>query len=141
MFHHWNHFDNQFSALNRLHGMLDQVLRSPASNDMDGLNASVYDAGEHYLVSFDVPGITEDSIELDVHGTTLTMTVSGSELTLSDDESLHRRERRPVRFKRSLSLPDKVDPEQVRADLSDGVLCVKLAKSPDAKPRRIAIGR
>jgi HSP20 family protein len=43
-------------------------------------------------------------------------------------------------FQRSFTLPDTVDPEKLSAELSDGVLTVRVAQLPKAKPRKITIG-
>jgi HSP20 family protein len=43
-------------------------------------------------------------------------------------------------FERSFTLPDTVDPEHLTAELSDGVLTVRVAQLPKVKPRRITIG-
>ena len=43
------------------------------------------------------------------------------------------------RIERKVSLPETTDPEQVEADLAEGVLHVKLAKKPEAQPKRIVI--
>jgi len=43
------------------------------------------------------------------------------------------------RFERAITLPEPVKTDDVRATLTDGVLQVALPKSPEAKPKRIAI--
>jgi HSP20 family protein len=43
------------------------------------------------------------------------------------------------RFERAITLPEAVDAETVEAELTNGVLRIALPKSPEAKPKRIAL--
>jgi HSP20 family protein len=43
------------------------------------------------------------------------------------------------RFERAIALPEAVDTDAVQADLKDGVVSITLPKSPEAKPRKIAL--
>ena len=55
------------------------------------------------------------------------------------EELVRRRERGVGEFNRTIVLPDKVDPERIKASFADGVLTVRLPKSEAAKPRQIEI--
>ena len=49
-------------------------------------------------------------------------------------------ERASGSFSRSLTLPEGVDPDSVRANFDKGVLEVSIPKPEERKPRRVAIG-
>ncbi|MCK6588252.1 MAG: Hsp20/alpha crystallin family protein, partial [Polyangiaceae bacterium] len=51
----------------------------------------------------------------------------------------HRRERAPIQFARSFSLPCRVDLEKTSAVVKDGLLTVTMAKAPEAQPRQIQV--
>jgi HSP20 family protein len=53
--------------------------------------------------------------------------------------TVYARERSLGRFTRSVSLPDDVDPAQVKASYRDGVLQVSIARSEAAQPKRITV--
>jgi HSP20 family protein len=53
--------------------------------------------------------------------------------------SVHIDERFAGRFRRVVSLPDDIDPQQVRADYRDGVLHISIARQEAAQPRRIDV--
>jgi HSP20 family protein len=42
-------------------------------------------------------------------------------------------------FQRTITLPEALDTESVQATLKDGVLHIRLAKAPEAKPKKIAV--
>lgn len=52
---------------------------------------------------------------------------------------VHQNERFSGRFRRVVSLPDDIDPEQVEASYRDGVLRVSIKRRVAAQPRRIDI--
>ena len=64
--------------------------------------------------------------------------ISG-EIKESKHGLLRRSSRRIGKFEFRTSLPGDIDPDQVSAQLSDGVLTVTVPKSQAAKPRRIEV--
>jgi HSP20 family protein len=52
---------------------------------------------------------------------------------------VYSRERGTGSFMRAVSLPDDVDPNQVRASYRDGVLTVSVARRESAQPKRITV--
>ena len=59
----------------------------------------------------------------------------------ANDPKLHvyTRERGAGSFTRAISLPDDVDPAQVKASYRDGVLQVSIARRESAQPKRITV--
>jgi HSP20 family protein len=51
----------------------------------------------------------------------------------------HRRERGVGSFSRVVRLPAEVDPDQVEAEMRQGVLTVTLPKAESARPRKIRV--
>jgi HSP20 family protein len=100
--------------------------------------ADVYETEDAYLVEIEVPGIKREDIDLQIVANELT--ISGEFKERERAGWLRSRTRRIGRFEYRAILPQDVDPEKISAELSDGVLTVKVAKSETAKPRRISIG-
>lgn len=98
----------------------------------------VLDDGTSFVVSADVPGMTEKDVTITLHDGTLTI-AGARKLAAPEGYEVHRRERTAARFSRSFTLPAKVDSEKTTATLKDGVLTVTLAKAESAKPRTIAV--
>ena len=70
----------------------------------------------------------------------LSVEVDGQRVIVRGDQSeglLKPKARRS--FVRSFTLPDTLDPRDVRADLREGVLSLTVAKRPAARARRIAV--
>jgi HSP20 family protein len=58
-----------------------------------------------------------------------------------DDQNIqvYSRERGTGSFLRTVSLPDDIDPDQVRASYRDGVLQISIARHESAQPKRISV--
>ena len=98
------------------------------------------ESGEQFVLRADLPGMSEQDIEIELEDGTLT--VSGERKAEHDerDEGFHRVERSFGAFSRSLTLPQGIDPEAVTAKFDRGVLEIRIPKPEQRKPRKIAIG-
>ena len=99
----------------------------------------VYDDGESFIVQAEAPGLDRKSLEVTVHGTTLTLKGQRLLPAADDKTAWHRRERQSGEFHRSLTLPEAVDGEKVLATYNDGILEVRLPRAESAKARKIKI--
>jgi HSP20 family protein len=99
--------------------------------------ADVEETEDAYAVEIELPGVQRDDIDIQLVDRVLT--VSGEVKEKERTGILHRRTRRVGRFHYAVTLPGDVDAETVSARLHDGVLSIRVPKSAQAKPRRIAI--
>jgi HSP20 family protein len=95
---------------------------------------------DHLVLKADLPGLDKDDVEIEVSDGVLT--ISGERKTEHEEreDGYHRVERAYGRFSRSLSLPDGIDAEQVKANFDKGVLEVRIPKPAERKPHRVQIG-
>jgi HSP20 family protein len=94
---------------------------------------------EHFVLRADLPGLNEGDVNIEVEDNVLT--VSGERKSEHEDkrEGYYRVERSFGSFRRTLTLPEGVDPEAVSATFDKGVLEVRVPKPEQRKPRRVAI--
>ncbi len=99
----------------------------------------VVETDDHFVLKADLPGLSEDDVQIDVEDDVLT--VSGERKAEHEDkrEGYVRVERSYGAFRRSLTLPEGIDPEAVTASFDNGVLEVRIPKPEERKPRRVAI--
>ena len=96
---------------------------------------------EHEVVyAFDLPGIPQDKISLEVQDDTLTVSAERERVTEESDDRFFRFERRYGTFTRAVGLPQGVDEDKIRAEYQDGVLEVHVPKPEEQKPKRITLG-
>jgi HSP20 family protein len=101
----------------------------------------VWETDKEVVYAFDVPGIAEDKISIELEDNALTISGERERTQEVSDERFYRFERRFGSFSRTIGLPQNVTEDQVKADYHDGVLEVRVAKPETPKPRRIQIGR
>ncbi|MEW6266878.1 MAG: Hsp20/alpha crystallin family protein [Thermodesulfobacteriota bacterium] len=94
---------------------------------------------DNLYLTAELPGISAADLEMSLHGDNLTL--RGERRIPEADEKVnyHRREREAGYFRRIVSLPVKVDAENVRAEVKNGVLTVALPKAREVKPKQINI--
>ncbi|WP_244206749.1 Hsp20/alpha crystallin family protein [Streptomyces swartbergensis] len=94
-------------------------------------------ANDAYLIEVDVPGVKRDDINVEMNDREISITGEYKERERSG--VLRRRTRLTGRFEYRAVLPGDINPENVDATLSEGVLTVKVPNTEAAKPRRIEI--
>ena len=94
---------------------------------------------ENIYVQALAPGIDPESLNLTVHGNSLT--ISGEKPGRKDvpREAFHRSERAAGKFLRTIDLPNDVEADAVTAQYVNGLLAVTLPKPAAAKPRQIQV--
>ncbi len=98
----------------------------------------VFETPDRYVVMMELPGLTQDDVQLQHHEGRLTVSGTRRERE-STCEQFHRIERGHGDFSRTFQLPLPIDAERITADLRDGVLTVTCPKSSDPSVRRIQI--
>lgn len=93
-----------------------------------------------YTLRGDLPGISEENLEVTVHEGVLNIKGNYSEEEVNEDSKYLVRERRFGDFERRLNLPKDANAAQVEAKLTNGVLNITIAKKEELKARKIEIG-
>jgi HSP20 family protein len=130
-----------WNAVSTLDRMLDDVMGSAfgtATNPRTfNPTIDVRTSEDEVMFVCDVPGIRLEDLEI---------TLENHVLTLKGVRKFEGRENEQVllgraygSFSRSFTLPDALDEDQLSAELSNGVLTVKIPRHPKAKPRKITI--
>jgi HSP20 family protein len=142
MFRRWDDFDDTYALLNSFRNQVDRFFHDfetgvPAHGDA-GPRLNLFDAGAAFVLTADVPGLSENDLAIDV--TQDVFTLRGERrVDAPEGYAAHRRERGHYRFSRSFSLPARVDLERATATVKDGTLRVELPKAAEARPRQIAV--
>jgi HSP20 family protein len=94
---------------------------------------------EDFVLRADLPGLSEGDVNIELEDNVLT--VSGERKSEHEErkEGYYRVERASGTFSRSLTLPEGVNPEQIKASFDRGVLEVRIPKPEERKPRKVAI--
>jgi len=101
---------------------------------------NLYETTENFVLMAELPGIESEDIHVSLERSTIT--IEGErKIDYANQEgvSLHRRERQVGSFRRAFELPAVIDADKVEAVHQNGVLMLRLPKSPQDQPRQISV--
>ncbi len=107
--------------------------------EQSALAVDLSENDQEFIVRASLPGFTEDQITAEVNEGVLTIRAEKSEEQQETNERWHRRERRWGSVERQVLLPAPVQDNQANAELSHGVLTLRLPKVQKAPATRISI--
>ncbi len=121
-----------FRELDRLAQQVLGTAARPAAMPMDA-----WRDGDTFEVEFDLPGVSPDSINLDVERNVVT--VRAERPALDGAKEMLASERPRGVFSRQLVLGENLDTEHIQASYNTGVLTLRIPVAERAKPRKISI--
>ena len=129
----------RFDPFRDLDRLLEAASGTPASGVPRQVPMDAFRSGDTLHVTFDLPGVDRDSIDLTVERNQLTLTAERRRTREEGQEWLVAE--RPVgRYTRQLMLGDNLDTDNISADFADGVLTLSIPVSQAAKARKVSIG-
>ena len=134
-----------FDDLGRLQRELDETfgrwpysaeLRSPGVGSWPPVNVGATPGRvDVYLFA---PGLDPNELEISIQQNLLTI-AGQRRIDRGDEAGWYRAERFSGEFRRALTLPEDVDPDNVEASYRDGILHVTVQRRESAQPRRITV--
>jgi HSP20 family protein len=136
----WTPFDDML----KLNTAMEQLFSNsfvPVFNRASSLSLplDVTETDETYIVQAVVPGISADSLDIEVKDQVLTIRGEWKRVEQPKDATYHLKERPTGRFERRLQLPLPLNTDGVTATYEDGILTLALPKAEVAKPRKITL--
>ena len=99
----------------------------------------VVENDDQFVLRADLPGVSEQDVNVELDDNVLTISGQRKAEHEHKGEGYYRVERAWGAFSRSLTLPDGVDADGVKASFDSGVLTVRIAKPEQPKPRKVQI--
>jgi len=111
-------------------GLFDRNM-SPALDVVENEN--------EFVVNCELPGMTEKDIDVSLASNVLTLKGKKSDEREVKNGTYYRKESQSGSFQRTLPLPSKVDADNIRAEMHDGILTISIPKTEEAKPKQISV--
>ncbi len=92
-----------------------------------------------FEVTAELPGMDESNIEVKLADNMMTIKGEKKEEKEEKQKDYHLSERRYGSFQRSFRVPDGVDVNKIEASFKNGLLSVKLPKTPEAQKKQKTI--
>lgn len=136
----WEPFRELASFQNEMSRLMNGLFDSPGRVTQSWVPAlDVWETDSEVVYAFDLPGIPEDEISIEVKDDTLTVSAQREKTEETNDEGFYRFERRYGNFARAVGLPQGVNQDQIAARYENGVLEIRVPKPAEQKPRKIAL--
>ena len=116
----------------------DRMTGRASSNGSWPMPMDAYKRGDDLWVDIDLPGVTADSVDIDVERNVLTVTAQRS-WERKEGDQVYLAERHRGTFRRQVHLGDGLDAERIEARYNDGVLTLRIPVAEAAQPRKIQV--
>ena len=139
---------NPWSDLINLHSQMDQLFDASFGSGQTGrengyelanLPVDIHQTDDAYTIDASVPGFRPEDVEVTLEDGVLTIRGSLRSEHSRDDKGYIRRERRQTSVYRQIGLPQEVQTDGINASFSNGVLTVRVPRTPKAQPKRIPV--
>ena len=136
----WAPFSELASLQNEMSRFMNGLLEGNGRATQSWIpTVDVWETDTEVVYAFDLPGIPEDKISVELDEGALTITAEREREQKVEDGKYFRFERRFGSFTRTIGVPQGVTEDSVRAEYKHGVLEVHVAKPEQPKPRKIEI--
>ena len=92
-----------------------------------------------YKIEAELPGINQKEIDVKIDNNILTIKGKKEDIKEEKEKNYHLRERYYGAFQRSISLPNNIEPEKIKASFENGVLNISVPKNDKRTPKKIEI--
>jgi len=129
---------SNFPAIDRTFGfpslLSDTFERLWSDEDINWMpSANIRERAEDFKIDLAVPGMAKKDFHVEVDNGVLTVSGERKEEKVEEKENVTRREFHYGSFRRSFTLPDSANPDQVKANYNDGILSLTIAKREESK--------
>ena len=127
-------FDDLF---NELYSLPTSFLSKSGVDLSPRIDISETDAA--YKIEAELPGINQKDIDVKIDNNILTIKGKKEDIKEEKEKNYHLRERYYGAFQRSISLPNNIEPEKIKASFENGVLNISVPKNDKRTPKKIEI--
>src|SRR5439155_1905544 len=136
-------FSDVSAVRDRINRLLEEAQAPPVEGRAPGSRGwrppvDIYEDADEVQVYVDLPGLREESIDIQLTGENLTVHGERRQEKREGGHFVHV-ERAEGAFQRSFTLGVPVNADNVRASYRDGVLVITLPKAETVKPRKVQI--
>ena len=136
---------NELSLLDSLFGN-DGFTFPSARNDYMTPKVDVMQKKDCYVLCMDLPGKTEDDVEITLKNDVLTIAAAEKKAEENKNEEakeeiwlIRERNWAHTEFRRSFTLPKDIDPAKVSANFKNGVLSITIGRKEETQEQKIKI--
>jgi HSP20 family protein len=136
----WDPFREAAAVQNELSRLMNGLYEGSGRTTQSWVpTLDVWETDDELVYAFDLPGVPQDKISVEVEDGTLTVSAEREQDSEISQERYHRFERRFGSFARTVGLPQGSTEDAIKASYKDGVLEIHVPKPEQVKPKKIEI--
>ena len=140
----WQPFSDLLGMYDRVNRQVEQEYFCEGAKSGLGKAAwspmtDILETKETYVVKMELPGFAKSDVKVEFSKDTLTVRGERKQEEEIKKEDIHRLERSYGVFRRSFTLPKKIDEKRIDANLKDGLLVLSIPKAEEAEQKTIPI--
>ncbi|MDJ1499745.1 Hsp20/alpha crystallin family protein [Xanthocytophaga agilis] len=136
----FNQPSSVFPYRNLLNELLNDFNTSVGQDYRSNIPAvNVHESETEYTLEVAAPGQNKENFNINLDGRVLTISSEQKEEKKEENGKWTRKEFNYSSFKRSFTLPENVNAENIEAKYENGVLVVVVPKAEEVKPKSIAV--
>lgn len=133
----WRPFREVVSLRDAMDRLFEDSVITPKSGGMPKID--IKDTKGAIVVKAELPGMSEDEINVEVHDGVMTISGEKKEEAEKEDEGYYYKESHSGAFSRSFTLPADVKEDKAEAEMKHGILWITVPKTEAKQPKKIAI--
>ena len=106
------------------------------TRESDSMKCDIYEKGGKYHIEMDVPGFDKKDISLEVKNGYLNVTAHRKSEEDVKEKNYIRKERHYGSFTRSFYVGDKVEMNDIKASMDNGILSITVPKEESEEPEK-----
>jgi HSP20 family protein len=133
--------DDIFTRYNPLFGRLAAARAGAQEGEASGWTpvANISETETDYLIKAELPEVSKEDVKVTVDENVITISGERRKEAEHKDEKVHRVESFYGHFSRSFRLPEDADIDAIHAESRNGVLKVRVPKTPAPKPKTVEV--
>lgn len=99
----------------------------------------IIDKNEEIIIVAEMPGVAKENVDISLQENTLTIKGEIKDTEEFKDENYYYSERAYRSYLRSIDIPFKINPDNMKANLNNGLLYIHVQKAVEVQPKKIKV--
>ncbi len=136
---------NAWGSLEEFEREMDRLLQSMQMSNRNARSlrafpaVNLYELDDELVITAEIPGVQPEDLDLSIASGVLTIRGKRSVDSSIPQDQFRRQERMHGKWERVLNLPERVNEDELTAELKEGVLKITLPRAPQTQARQIPV--
>ena len=142
----WDPFRNISSLQDRINKIFEESMERNREYEDGNIvmcawkpSVDIFETTDGIVIRAEIPGVKKEDVSVEVKDNILTLKGERKPDPDVEENHFYRRERVYGKFHRAFTMRDLVNPDSIRAKITDGVLEVEVPNPEEEKPRQIKV--